>query len=254
MSEPKTVGDILDALPAPREVARQAQPITPMQMLQTAVERGADIAMLEKLLSLQERWEANEARKAFVRALSAFKSEPPTITKDKSASFGSAKGATAYDYATLDQVASVIGASLSRHGLSHRWETGQVDGKIKVTCVLTHELGHSERVTLEAGADTSGSKNAIQAIGSTVTYLERYTLLAVTGLAAKEQDNDARTAFPSQFITSEQKDELIALMKETGADTKRFLAYLAVPSVDEIPAAEFGNAKAALEKKRGAHA
>jgi len=160
--------------------------ITPMAMLQIAVQQGADLEKLQKLMDLQERWEKNEARKAFVTALTAFKSNPPTLTKNKHVKFGT----TEYDHATLDKVTEIVGKALSQHGLSHRWEVEQKDAAITVACVLTHEKGHSERVQMQATADTSGSKNSIQAIGSTVTYLQRYTLLAATGLAAKAQDDD----------------------------------------------------------------
>lgn len=223
-----------------------APAITPMQMLQIAVEQNADLEKLAKLMDLQERWEANEARKAFVAALNAFKVEPPTIIKNKSASFG---GRTAYDYATLDQVAAVIGAALSAHGLSHRWEIEHLpENQIRVTCILTHERGHSERVSMQAGPDMSGSKNGIQASGSTVTYLERYTLLAATGLAAKGQDGDGfRDTDP---ISEAQKAELIALQKEVGADTAAFLKYMGIGSLDALPASKFKDAKAALERKR----
>lgn len=240
-------------------VAPEAEPsppataVTPMQMLQIAIERGADLDMLERLMALQERWEAGEARKEFVSALAAFKANPPTVIKNKHVGYESRGqgGKTEYDHATLDQVVGVIAPALSREGLSHRWQTEQREARIVVTCILTHRRGHSESVTLEAGADTSGSKNQIQAIGSTVTYLQRYTLLAITGLAATDQDNDGRAAAASETISAEQKEELVALMKETGADTKRFLDYLNVPSLDEIPASMFPNAKAALAKKKG---
>ena len=46
----------------------------------------------------------------------------------------------------------------------------------------------------EAPLDTSGGKNNIQAMGSAVSYLERYTLLAITGLSTKEMDDDGRGA------------------------------------------------------------
>lgn len=162
--------------------------ITPMGMLQIAVQQGADLDKLEKLMQLQERWESNEARKAFVSAMSSFKANPPEIFKNKHVKFGN----TEYDHATLDNVSIAIGESLSKHGLSHRWETSQTEGKIKVTCVITHNLGHSEEVALESTADTSGAKNSIQAIGSTVTYLQRYTLLAATGMAVQDQDDDGK--------------------------------------------------------------
>src|SRR5437660_174203 len=63
-------------------------------------------------------------------------------------------------------------------------------GTIRVTCILTHVQGHSEQVSMSAQPDTSGSKNSIQAIGSTASYLQRYTLFAATGLAPKDADTD----------------------------------------------------------------
>lgn len=160
--------------------------ISPMTLLNMAVEKGASIEQLTQLMDLQDRFEKNEARKAFTKALSDFKAAGVTIDKDKHVKYGN----TEYNHATLGNICNIIGAELSKHGLSYRWNTEQLDGKIKVTCVLMHVLGHSESVSLESGADSSGSKNAIQAIGSTVTYLQRYTLQAITGTATQEQDND----------------------------------------------------------------
>lgn len=224
--------------------------ITPMQMLQIAVEQNADLEKLSKLMDLQERWEANEARKAFVTAMTAFKKTPPEIVKDTHVSFKNRAGdETEYDHPTLDQVCAVIAPALAEHGLAHAWEMSQEkDGQITVTCIITHEGGHSKGVSLSGMPDTSGGKNAIQAVASTVTYLERYTLMAATGSAAKGQDDDGRGA-GTDFITPEQKEELVELMKASGADTAKFLAYLGVETLDELPAHWFDNAKAALEKK-----
>lgn len=154
-----------------------------------------DVAKLQALLEVKERWEKNEARKAFVAALNAFKSNPPELSKNKHVMFETQKGRTEYDHATLDNVSLNIGRALSQHGLSHRWDVEQKEGGIiKVTCVLTHCQGHSERVPMEGMPDISGGKNSIQGIGSTVTYLQRYTLLAATGMAVKDQDDDGEGA------------------------------------------------------------
>lgn len=175
----------------PRIERHEVVPVTPMSMLQMAVQQGADLDKMQKLMDLQERWEANEARKAFVTAMNGFKANPPVLHKNKKVSFNETK----YMHATLDQVSGVIGQALSAHGLSHRWEVAQLDaGMIRVTCIITHALGHSEQVSLQCGADQSGKKNNIQAVGSTVTYLERYTLLAAAGIAVKDQDDDAKRA------------------------------------------------------------
>jgi len=161
-------------------------PITPMVLLQQAVNDGVDIDKLTALMGLQERWEANEARKAYTKAMAAFKAEHFSIDKNKTVSFGN----TSYKHATLDNICNIVMPLLSRHFLSHKWVTKQENNAVSVTCTVTHVLGHSEDVTLSAPPDTSGSKNSIQSIASTVSYLERYTILAALGIAVQDQDND----------------------------------------------------------------
>src|SRR3990172_2172625 len=164
--------------------------ITPMEMLQIAVQQGADLDKLQKLMDLQERWEKNEARKAYVSAMNEFKENPPDVYKTKHVKFGN----TEYDHALLSNAVEIIGSEMSKYGLSFRWDCEQIEGgMIRVTCIITHVQGHSERVALQAGADSSGSKNSIQALGSTVSYLQRYTLFAATGLAAKGLDDDGQS-------------------------------------------------------------
>lgn len=221
-----------------------AAPITPMSMIEIAVQKGADVDQLTKLMELQERWEAGEARKAFVVALNAFKANPPQINKNKHVGFGN----TSYDHASLDHVANVITAAMSKHGLSFRWDVSQ-NGAVSVSCILMHQMGHEERVTLSAPADDSGKKNSIQAIGSTVTYLQRYTLLAATGLAAGG-DDDGRASETPDYITDDQWETLTTLADEVGADMKKFLAYFKLESLDEMPANWYDRAVKALEAKR----
>lgn len=163
-----------------------AAPLTPLALIEIATRQGAGVDQLERLMALQERFEKNEARKAYYEAIDKFKANPPDISKNKHVKFGN----TEYDHATLDHVTAEVTKALSSVGISHSWKTEQIDGKIRVSCVLTHRQGHSESTSLEAPADASGSKNAIQAIGSAVTYLQRYTLLAATGLAVKGMDSD----------------------------------------------------------------
>ncbi len=165
----------------------------PLAMVAAAVQKGTDPATIKALMDLAERYEANEARKAFVQALAAFKADPPKIAKNKDVDFTSSKGRTHYRHATLDNVCDVIGAALAKHQLSYRWRTEQQEnGLIRVGCILTHALGPSVKMWLQAGGDETSNKNSIQAVGSTVTYLQRYTLLSATGMAVAEQDDDGK--------------------------------------------------------------
>jgi hypothetical protein len=168
--------------------APPAQPITPMEMLNTALTRGADISVLEKLMALQERWEANQARKAFDAAIAEAKGEIGPIVRN-------AKGHNDKRYADFSAIARTVDPILAKHGLTYRFRTEQTD-RIHVTCILSHRDGHSETTTLAGPADNSGSKNAIQAIGSTLTYLQRYSLVQALGLAASN-DDDGKSAAPT---------------------------------------------------------
>ena len=164
----------------------------PFTLFQQALAQGMTLEQMQVFQAMCERWEANEARKAFVVAMNRFKANPPVIEKNKHVKFGQ----TEYDHATLDHVCKVITRSLGEHGITHRWEIDDSSELIKVTCILRHELGHSEETSMRGPADTSGSKNVVQARASTVTYLQRYTLLAATGLAAGGTDNDGAGSGP----------------------------------------------------------
>jgi ERF superfamily len=158
----------------------------PLGMAMRAMQAGMSVADMRGMLELQKDWEANEARKAYVAAMSEFKKNPPEIFKRKEVAFGD----TRYSHATIGDVTSLTVEGLAKHGFSHRWDTKQADGRIVVSCILTHNLGHSESTMLEASPDSSGKKNAIQQVASTVTYLQRYTLLAACGLATKDMEDD----------------------------------------------------------------
>lgn len=180
-------------LPAERSRVRAVAPVdnTPGDMLAALVARGAPMEQLEKFMALKERHEANEARKAYVAAMASAKAETPTIRKDHTVSYQpQGKARVEYDHATIGNVVDKVVPWLARFGFSHRWEIKQEQGRISVTCEITHDLGHRESVTLTAGADDSGGKNAIQQIASTTTYLERYTLLAACGLATRDQEDE----------------------------------------------------------------
>lgn len=186
------------AMPPPASTA-VAIPTT-MSMLDRAVQTGASVEVLERLLALHERWEASNARKAFDMALSQAKAEIPVIKKNRRVGFESRRTGTNTDYAHEDlaEIARTIDPILGKFGLSYRFRTDSSEAKIKVTCIISHRDGHSEENTLISDRDTSGNKNTIQAIGSAVTYLQRYSLKAALGLSAAKDDDDGAGAEDSQ--------------------------------------------------------
>jgi hypothetical protein len=217
----------------------------PQSVLAMAIQQGAGVEQLEALMALQERHETNEARKAFHRAMSAFRSNPPRIGKDRAVQAGPAS----WTHASLANVVEKISIGMAPHGLSFRWETAQEDKSVTVTCVTQHVDGHEERTTLTAPPDDSGRKNSIQQIASTVTYLERYTLLAATGLATEDMVDDDAQSTADEPITSEQAQNLNDRLDACDADKAKFCEFLAVNSLAEIRDSQWPRALKAVEAK-----
>jgi hypothetical protein len=174
---------------------------TPDQLLVMAVEKGLGMDQLEKLMDLQDRWQKQKAKDAFTRAMSEFQNEVPSISKNRNVNYDTSKGGKVdYNYAELDFIVDTIKPIKHKHGFSHDWKYRHFkDDKtgspmIEVTCIVSHIDGHSESTSMQGEHDSSGNKNSIQMRGSTVTFLQRYTLVGAFGLTTKGADNDGRSA------------------------------------------------------------
>jgi len=167
----------------------------PMVIIQAAIASGAamDVDRLAQLMEMQFKWDKEQARKQYFAAMIGLKKLNLIITHDKKVGFETKGGKTSYTHASLGHVCDSIVKAAAEHGFSHSWATRQEGSMIRVTCMLTHAAGHTESESMEAPPDASGGKNSIQQIKSTITYLQRSTLLAVTGTATTD-DDDGRGA------------------------------------------------------------
>ncbi len=177
----------------------------PGHLLQLALEKNVDTVQLKELMDLQERWEKKEAKKNFFAALSKFQTLIPALKKNKTANISSQKGSFKYKYADLGSITNSIKKHLMECGLAYRWEFAEQNGKMRVTCFISHLDGHTETSSMEAAFDNSGAKNDIQQKGSTQTYLQRYTLIGALGLSTADEDNDAK--FSKDSSSTELTDD-----------------------------------------------
>jgi hypothetical protein len=166
---------------------------SPVDVLVNAIQRhpDMDLAKLEKLMDLAERWRAAEAKRAYIAAKAAFKKNMPDVIKDMlNKQYGS-------DYSSLANLVNKTNRYLGEYGLEASWrpEPDYSNGII-VKCILQHVDGHQEEVTLKGPPDTSGQKNPLQQIKSTLTYLEGATFQAITGVVARSAcaDDDGNGA------------------------------------------------------------
>lgn len=235
-------------------VARQEQAnvpaaITPMEMLDRALASGRDLETIEKLMGLQERWEANQARKAFNEAFAAFKAEAVTVVRNRLVTDGPLKNKR---YAELVAFVDAATPALSKHGLSASWNiTRDEKDWIEVTCTIEHVLGGKKQVSLGGPPDAGGAKNALQARISTVTYLERATFKAACGLAEQGDDDDGRGGSGINVpINQEQVKTILRLCEETGTPVENFCQWAKIDAVPQLPSADFDKAIRVLEMRR----
>ena len=207
-----------------------AQPVSWMELIDRAMTNGANMDVIKEFMTLHERHEVNQARKAFNEAIAAAKAQIGPITKNRTGHNGK--------YADIGAIAKAIDNVLSEHGLGYRYRAAQAD-RITVTCILFHKLGHCEETTLSGPPDTSGSKNAIQAIGSTASYLERYTLIMALGLAVSNDDDDGKSVHATEVLSDEQVREVADLLTMTGSNLASFLKVRKVSSITDILAVDF---------------
>lgn len=190
-----------------------------------------DIAKLERLLDMQERILAKNAEVAYARALSEMQADLPEIPERGVIRIKSKDGNNVIQetpYALWEDINEAIRPQLAKHGFSLSFRTGlSNDGRVSVTAVLLHREGHREETTMVLGHDATGSKNAVQAIGSSTSYGKRYATAALLNLTSRdmlEHDDDGERAVDirpksqSRDIDKEMRAEIDAC--ETVADLK----------------------------------
>jgi hypothetical protein len=178
---PPTI-DVIHPVPAP------ASPF--VQMAQNAIAAG-NVELFAKIMDLKDRDDATQARREFDAAFAAVKAEVGIVKK-------TGVGHQGKPYADMADIARALDPIIAKHGLSYRFRSQRVGTELVMTCIVCHRAGHFEENSLPAPLDTSGSKNPTQAIGSTSTYLQRYTLIQGFGLAASVNgdihDDDGQAA------------------------------------------------------------
>ena len=178
---------VVEQIPQRLEIRPPASviPTNPAEMLYLAMARGQGMDELRQFMDLKDRWEASEAKKAFVEAMSHFKAETIHIAKDKENLQYKSK------YVSLGNLVASVTPFLSKHGLSITWDQDQTKApSVLVIGTITHVMGHSVSSSFLAPPDTSGAKNPVQQLKSAITYGRGVTFEALCGLASTDANLD----------------------------------------------------------------
>ncbi len=172
----------------------EPMPVTPSveAMITLAIERGATVDTLERLMAVRREVRAEAAKEAFDRALALFQDECPVIHKNKTVK--NRDGTVRYRYADLEQIKATIGPLIKQHGFSYRFTTKTTENRMVTICHVTHIFGHTESSEFEVPIEKSGRMNAVQESGSSSTYAKRYALSNGLGIITSDEDNDGQTS------------------------------------------------------------
>lgn len=227
----------------PSSVVTQAASI--MDVIERASrDPSVDVEKLGKLLEMYERITAQRAKAAFTQALVAVKPKLPVIDRrgrieitDKATH---TKVIQSTPYAKWEDIDEKITPILAAHGLVLSFRSGVAqDGKVTVTGVLSHNDGHSEETTMTLPHDSTGSKNAVQAVGSTTSYGKRYTATLLLNIRTRGEDDDGVKGGAPDTISEDQVEKIFDLIKRAKADTSKFCTHFKIDAVPDLPAKDF---------------
>jgi hypothetical protein len=230
------------------------------------IERAArdinvDVDKMERLLAMQERIFAQQAKAAYHDAMRRLKPLLPVVERkgritirDKN---NTEKIIHSTPYALWEDIDTLITPILFDHGFSLTFKSRTADdGKLIITAVLTHTadgavISHTEEVDAPPlPYDSTGSKNSVQAGGSTTKYGMRYAATLALNIRTKGEDDDGAAGGGDLMISEEQQEQLALLALDVKADLRKFCAYMKVKELSELPASRFDAAVQALESKR----
>lgn len=254
--QPRGLAVAAESLP----MAGPATPLSEQAAMISMLERAArdpsvDVDKMERLMQMAERMAERKAKTAFASELAQLQPKLPVIDRNGRIEVPKKDGKEGHStpYARWEDINDAIRPMLVEHGFALSFRIGQTqDGKITVTGILSHREGHQEETTITLMHDATGSKNSVQAVGSSVSYGKRYTamaLLNITSRAKEDRDDDGNAADPNNWINEEQLGELTAFMDSVGANRERFLRFFKIDTVAHLPRARFAEAMDKLQQK-----
>lgn len=229
------------------------QPDAFTAMVQTlAVSKDVDPAKLAAVLDIQMRVMEKNAEIAFNQALARISSKIPHIKKGGSVAYADKSGVSkeAFTFARFEDIDAAIRPLLIEEGLSLSFSsTERAGGGAVLTGTLSHKDGHSVSSSIPLALDTSGGKNNIQAMGSTISYGKRYTTCMLLNIVTTGEDDDGK-AGGAVFITDEQQAQVEALIAETKSNPERFCEAFGVAYVGNLTPGDYAKAINMLNAKK----
>ncbi len=245
----------------PNKAVLSAVPVSDTQALIASIERLATDPtvkpdVVREFMEMRDRLERRAAQIDFDVAFAEMQPELPEIDKrgkiiirdknDKEVIIQSTP------YALWDDTNRLIKPILAKHGFGLSFRTGTApDGKVLVTVILSRK-GHREETSMPLVHDSTGSKNSVQAVGSSISYGKRYTACAILNITMRGEDDDGKAGGDKQpeTITDEEAAKLKSLMDDVNQNIAAFCTHFQIDKYTDLPPAKLKDAMAVLQTKK----
>ncbi len=219
---------------------------TPSELIEFALVNKGDLEKLEKLLELQERYESNEARKAFAKDFAVAQANILPVVKTK------LNSQTRSKYADLSDVVETTQPIYTKEGFSVTFNEGDCpkEGHARILADVLHRFGHKEQYHLDVPLDGVGIKGnanmtAIHGKASSMQYGRRYLMCMIWNIPTA--DNDGNTVAVKSTLSDPEMEELSRIIKEKNLNVKKLCDYMGVEEIKQIQSVEYKKALAAVK-------
>lgn len=209
-----------------------------------ALNPNVDVDKMQKLLDMQERILNRNAKQSFTSALAGMQAEMPQVTKNGEIKIN---GKVQSKYALFEDINEQVKPVLQKYGFAISFRVKQQEKSIKIIAILSHREGHSEETELDLPIDTSGNKNAVQSVGSSLQYGKRYAMCALLNISTGGEDDDGNSSAKIEFITEPQQ-KTIKILSDKLSEKSLFAFKTNYPKIEEIKKSEFDSVVARINK------
>lgn len=218
----------------------ESQAAAMMQIIsRAAADPACDLDKMERLLSMKERIDKEENSRQFNADMASMQIEMPSV----------AERGTGHNikYATFEDINDVAKPIMSKYGFAISFKVVEVEKGVRVTGLLLHRSGHREETEMTFPSDTSGSKNAVQALGSSISYAKRYIMCAMLNITTRGEDDNGFAAVPDATVSFAQAAELNALLARCKPETQEGVKKI-YGDLETLSKSDFNKAMAQLKK------
>ena len=202
----------------------------------------------------------------FAEAFAKFQADVTDPKMDESTDYITKTGKRInFKYASLKEIMKTVRPVLAKHGISIMQEPKMDGNKVSITTTLLHSSG--EYITFEPTIMNASSPMA-QEIGSAITYGRRYSVSAVLGLGAEDDDDgnaaqdgvdnqknpakaEASNDEPIGYATEKQVGMIKSMLAKSTVPIEKILGRYHVANLESLSKEQASNCITILKKQIG---